>query len=68
MPKNISHSFVVRIWVEPREIADERTVWRGMVQHVLSGEQTYFQTFEEMVLFMNQKLDFTLPDLRDTEE
>jgi len=68
MPQNISHSFVVRIWVEPREIADERTVWRGMVQHVLSGEQTYFQTFEEMVLFMNQKLDFTLPDLRDTEE
>lgn len=68
MPKNISHSFLVRIWVEPREIADERTVWRGMVQHVFSGEQTYFLTFEEMLLFMTQRLDLTPPDLRDTEE
>ncbi|PKN92464.1 MAG: hypothetical protein CVU44_15125 [Chloroflexi bacterium HGW-Chloroflexi-6] len=68
MLKNIRHSFIVRIWVEPRENADEQTAWRGMVQHVVSGEQTYFQTFEEMVAFMKQSMDLNLPGMRNMEQ
>jgi hypothetical protein len=68
MPENARHSFIVRLWAESREIADERPVWRGLVQHVLSGEQTYFQTFEEMVSFMKQLIESNINRIQDMEE
>jgi hypothetical protein len=67
MLKNARHSFIVRLWAESREIADERPAWRGMVQHVLSGEQTYFQTFDEMVSFMKQLMELNIPGIWDEE-
>lgn len=52
MPENISRSFVVRIWIEPREVPNETLEWRGMIQDVLSGEKKYFKKFAELIDFM----------------
>ncbi len=52
MPKNISRSFVVRIWIEPRELPNKTFEWRGMIQDVLSGEKKYFRKFDELIDFM----------------
>lgn len=52
MPENISRSFVVRIWIEPREVPNATLELRGMIQDVLSGEKKYFRKFEELIDFM----------------
>lgn len=52
MPENISRSFVVRIWIEPRELPNKTFEWRGMIQDVLSGEKKYFRKFDELIDFM----------------
>lgn len=38
-----AHAFIVRIWREPREIDDAASEWRGMIEHVESGERRYFR-------------------------
>ena len=52
MPENTSRSFVVRIWIEPREFPNASLEWRGMIQDVMSGELRYFKKFDEMVTFV----------------
>jgi hypothetical protein len=52
MPENFSRSYVVRIWIEPRELPNETIEWRGMIQDVLSGEKKYFMKFDELIDFM----------------
>jgi hypothetical protein len=56
-----TNSFVVRIWQEPREIVDELPDWRGWVEHVQSGERTYFRDMEESAAFIASHVD------RDTQ-
>lgn len=38
-----THSFVVRIWLEETAEETGRTVLRGHITHVPSGERRYFQ-------------------------
>jgi len=45
-------SFVARIWLE-RDASDEAK-WRGHVQHVQGGEETYFQSFAEVCEFVER--------------
>ena len=51
-----SHSFIVRFWVEPREIEDAKPVWRGVVEHVPSGKKLYLNNLEEIIVFINSYL------------
>jgi hypothetical protein len=37
-----AHSFVIRMWIEPREVAGMAGDWRGEIQHVPSGQRTGF--------------------------
>lgn len=67
MLENTTHSFIVRIWAEPREVANEQPAFRGMVQHVLSGERAYFQNFEEMIAFMSRSMISNIPGNRNPE-
>ena len=55
MSEKKSHAFIVRVWVEPREILGASPQWRGSVQEVFSGEQRYFDSFEQMIHFMVRK-------------
>ena len=47
-----SHSFIVRIWWEPREIEGASAEWRGLIEHVASGKQHYCQDLEEIIAFI----------------
>ena len=51
-----SHSFILRFWVEPREIKDDRPVWRGVVEHVSTGKKMYLKNLEEIKVFINSYL------------
>jgi len=46
------HTFIVRIWREPREIEGMAPEWRGLVERVGKGERRYFRHLEELVGFM----------------
>ena len=56
-----SHTFIVRIWREPRTEMAVHALCRGMVEHVISHERGYFSTFAELIDFVDQRL--TCPDL-----
>jgi hypothetical protein len=44
-------SFVVRLWVEPRQ-EEGRPRWRGQIEQVGSGEQAYFRDVEGLLAAM----------------
>jgi len=44
--------FIVRIWLEPREIEGADPLWRGMIQHLPSSEQRYVKSLDEIVTFI----------------
>lgn len=51
-PEIRAESFVVRIWLERREIIGALPVWRGMIEHVASGKRQYFIDLDSIVIFM----------------
>jgi hypothetical protein len=54
------HSFIVRVWLEPREIEGAKPKWRGSIEHVNSGEQRYLKSLEEVTDFIASYLEKTL--------
>lgn len=46
-------AFVVRIWLEEREIAGARPLWRGVVEHAQSGERFYFTDLRDIAGFID---------------
>jgi hypothetical protein len=47
-----SHAFIVRFWLEPREFENAKPIWRGVVEHVDTGEKLYLKNLEEVKKFM----------------
>jgi hypothetical protein len=43
-----THSFVIRLWSEPRDEVRSTSEWRGWVQHVQDGERHYFRDLAEI--------------------
>jgi hypothetical protein len=50
-----SHTFVVRIWEERRDVEDAPTTWRGRVDDVRTGTRRYFTSLEDMVAYLSQQ-------------
>jgi hypothetical protein len=50
--KSPSHSFIIRIWWEQRENTADAPVWRGVIEHISSGEKRYFIKLEEIIPFI----------------
>ena len=46
------HAFVVKLWLERREIADAQPEWRGRIDHVASGKRIYFRDLAEVTRFI----------------
>lgn len=44
------HSFVVRIWWEKGH--DDQALWRGWVQHAITGKSRYFDHVADMLAFI----------------
>jgi hypothetical protein len=68
MPENTSRSFVVRIWIEPREIANGSFEWRGMIQDVITNDRKYFKKFDEMIAFVILQISQDTPDTKGFEQ
>ena len=51
-PDNHTESFVVRIWLERREIADALPEWRGVGEHVATGKRKYILNVDSIVIFI----------------
>jgi len=47
-----THSFIVRIWLEPRELEEKASKWRGMVEHVASGNRRYVADLNDIIPFI----------------
>ena len=45
------HTFVLRIWRESGPV-DTAPIWRGHIQHVRSGRESYVLTVNEIVAFL----------------
>lgn len=54
-PRSV-HAFVVKVWLEGREIAGATPEWRGRVDHVQSGRRIYFRDLGELLGFVQQFL------------
>ena len=54
-----SHSFIARFWLEPREIKDAKPIWRGVVEHVASGQRRYLEDLDEIKAFITVHLQDT---------
>lgn len=62
-----SHSFIVRLWREGRERPDAVQEWRGVVEHVPSGERRYFLELSEIVAFIQANISPVRPDSENRE-
>jgi hypothetical protein len=45
---NKTQVFIIRIWLEPREINGADPEWRGSIEQVPSGERHYLKQLEDI--------------------
>lgn len=57
--RETSHTFIVRLWLEPREIKDAKAIWRGVVEHVASGQRQFLNDLDEIKAFIGNHLKET---------
>ena len=50
--------FIVRIWLERRELENAPTEWRGIIEHLASGAHRYFQHRDDISAFIQQYVPF----------
>lgn len=49
--------FIVRLWFETRELEDAPLAWRGVVEHVPTGQRRYFADLTELTVFVGSFLE-----------
>jgi hypothetical protein len=64
IPESQRHTFIVRLWRQPREIAGESPSWRGSIEDVAGEGHRYFLTFQEMLLFIIESMSLQAADLQ----
>ena len=50
--KEKNHTFILRIWNEPREIEGAAPEWRGVLEHVDSGKRKYLNDLDQIIAFI----------------
>ena len=45
---SVNYAFIIRIMVEPNPNPDQPGEWKGMIQHVVSGEKRFFRDINEI--------------------
>jgi len=56
VPQASVHSFVLRIWLEESREEDGRTLWRGHVTDIATGERRHVQDIDGIVAFLIPRL------------
>jgi len=51
-----SAAFIVRVWCESGENPGVVRAWRGSVEHVGSGERSFFMELDDVIAFMKPHL------------
>ena len=51
--ENTAHSFIIRIWIEPREIENAPIKSRGVIEHITSGKRMYFTCLDDINAFIS---------------
>jgi hypothetical protein len=54
--REISHAFIVRIWIEPRELKDAEPPWRGVIEAVDGYKRVYFDHLDKMSTYFEKYL------------
>ena len=47
-----NHSFIVRVWLEPRELDGAEPEWRGEIEHVANGERRGLKDLDDVTFFI----------------
>lgn len=47
-----SHAYILRFWREPREIQDAEPEWRGVIEHVRTGDRRYLRGLDGILDFI----------------
>jgi hypothetical protein len=55
------HVFIVRLWLERREVTDAPPIRRGMLEQLSGGVRRYFQNLEELQRILEPLWDMTEP-------
>ena len=59
MDPHYVHAFVVKLWLERREIEGAQPEWRGRIDHILSGKRIYFRDVAGIIPFIRAFLEST---------
>jgi hypothetical protein len=51
-----SAAFIVRVWCESGEVPGAVRAWRGSVEHVASGNRSFFTELHAVIAFMRPHL------------
>ena len=54
-----NHSFIMRFWLEPRELENANPIWRGVIEHVASDHKIHLKNLEEVKQFIMEYLPDT---------
>lgn len=57
LPQDSAHVFVVRLWLEHREMEGMVPERRGIVEHVPTGERRYVRSVDEVLEFLSGFLE-----------
>jgi hypothetical protein len=52
-----TYVFIVRIWFERREIEGAAEKWRGVIEHVPTGQRCYMDELDTISNFITTHLD-----------
>ncbi|MBI3943431.1 MAG: hypothetical protein HY326_10500 [Chloroflexi bacterium] len=50
-------SFLIRFWLEPRELEHEDPPLRGYIRHLQTGEEDYLSSPEMLVEYVRRQLE-----------
>lgn len=54
--KETTQAFVVRIWIEPRQMKNAEPIWRGVIERVDSGDRVYFDQLDKISAYFAKYL------------
>jgi hypothetical protein len=50
-------AFILRFWLETREFKDAEPIWRGIIEHIPSGQYYYFNQLDHLHEILNSYLN-----------
>ena len=55
--KDLTQSFIIRVWLEQHESKDVSPEWRGVIENVGSGERVYFISLDQLTAYVTSILE-----------